>query len=241
MAIPYFLKKEGDSLIFNLGDDSYLQFFVPETYFTTKDALIIGEYVNLLGILDYTIYDKNGNNKGLKPFRFPTVFLTIPGKIEKVKDIQLTKYSKRQDYRLLKYYKGDIVVHSTKVPQDIVNVEDFYNLFTTGKLPTTIKYNELHEYFNESINLNGGDYGVSSQLFGIIVSEMCRDPKDPTKPFRLTKMEDMTAYSAVNIKTLPKFVSPYTSITSENWDEAVVNAVILKERKNSPLEKILTE
>lgn len=240
MAVPYFLRQEEDSLIFN-QKEGYLQFFVPENYFgSAKHAIIVGEYVNLIGILDYTIYTKDGKNTGLKPFRFPTVFLTKPGEIEKVKDIQLTKYSDRQDYRLLKYYKDDVVVVSTRVPQNVANVEEFNRIVFGGTMPR-IRYDILHEYFDESAKLNGAKYGISSQLFGVIISELCRDPNDLSKPFRYTDMKDMTAYKPINIKQVPYYISPYAAITNENWDKAVVNASILKDGPESPLEKILTE
>ena len=38
---------------------------------------------------------------------------------------------------------------------------------------------------------------------------------------------------------IPKYISAFTSITSENWDDAVVNAVINKNKVDSPMEKIL--
>lgn len=239
MAVPYFLKQDGDALLFN-QDKGYLQFFVPEKLFETKKAIVVGEYVNLIGILDYTIYDGNGKNNGLKPFRFPTVFLAKPGEIEKVRDIQLTKYTDRQDYRLLKFYKGDQVVVSTKVPKGVGNIEEFFRIITGGTLPR-IRYDVIHEYFNENAALNGFNYGVTSQMLGIIVSELCRDPNDLSRPFRMTKMEDMSAYKPINIEQIPYYISPYTSITNINWDKAVVNACLLQDGKESPLEKVLTE
>jgi hypothetical protein len=121
----------------------------------------------------------------------------------------------------------------------IDNVEEFYKLFLYGHLPTTISYDKMHEYFIESMQLNGNDYGLSLQLFGIVVSEMCRDKKDISKPFRLAKDNNMKNYKAVSIKDIPKFISPYASITSENWDESVVNAIMNKSPKNSPMEKLL--
>ena len=47
---PNFLKRDGDSLLFN--EDGQFVFYVPEVFFDRGDALIKGEYVNLLGILD---------------------------------------------------------------------------------------------------------------------------------------------------------------------------------------------
>jgi hypothetical protein len=238
-TIPKFLKKDGDALLFN-NDSGEFVFYVPEIYFDRKNAIIIGEYVNLIGILDYAIFDAKGNHGGLKPFRFPTVFLSKPSTIEKLKDVKLTATSSKQDYRLLKYKKGDQIVVSTKVPQSIVNTEEFYGLFLGGKLPTTIPYDKLHEYFIENIELNGAKYGVTTQLFGIVISEICRDPSNLSRPFRLAKSKSMYDYVAVNIKDCPKYVSPYVAITSENWDESMVNAILNKDPKYSPMEKLLT-
>ena len=85
--VPKFLKKDGDALLFN--QDGQFVFYVPEVYFDRGDALIKGEYVNLLGILDYTIFNPNGSNIGLKRFYFPTVFLAKPSRIEKLKNTRL--------------------------------------------------------------------------------------------------------------------------------------------------------
>jgi len=232
-----FLKRDNDSILFS-GEGEFI-FYVPEYFFETKNAVIIGEYVNILGILNYTI-ETNGKNIGLKTFKFPSVLLTKPYAIEKVKNIKLIKNSEEQDYRLLKYKEGDQIIVSTKVPNDIKNVEDFYQMFLiTGKIPTTIPYNELQKYYLKTMEVNGSKYGVNIQLFGIVISEQCRDPKDLSKPFRLSNEKDMTNYLPVSIKTIPKYISPYTAITSENWDEALVSAIMAKDGEESPMEKII--
>lgn len=237
--IPKFLKRNGDALEFNA--EGQFIFYIPEVYFERNYALVIGEFVNLIGILDYTIEDSKGKNNGLHPFKFPTVFLTRPGEMEKVKDIKLTEHTAAQDYRLLKYKKGDQIVVSVKVPKIVDNAEEFYKMFLYGKLPTTIKYDELQNYFIENIRLNGADYGLNMQMFGIIVSEIARDPNDITKLFRYTDMKDMCAYQAIDIKQIPKYLSAYTSFTSENFDAGVVNAIMNKNQKYTPLEKLLTQ
>lgn len=235
--VPKFLKRDGDALLFD--EDGQFVFYVPEIYFDRGDALIKGEYVNLLGILDYTIYKSNGSNIGLKRFYFPTVFLCKPSRIEKVKNLRLKQATEVQDYRLLIFEKGDAVVVSVKVPQNITNVEDFYRIFLTGKLPTTIPYDKLHEYFVEAMSLNGSSYGMSLQMFGIVVSEMCRSKTDVSKAFRHTKFTDMMDYRAISIKDLPKYISPNSSISSENWDLGVIGAIMNPTEVNSPMEKLL--
>lgn len=237
--IPYFLKKDGNSLIFNL-DDSQLIYYVPESYFERSVAESVGEFVNLMGVFDYTILNtKTNKNNGLHRFNFPTMFQCRPTIIEKVKGIKLTAYSDEQDYRLIKFSKGDLPVVSIKVPESVENAEIFYNMFIFEKLPNTIPYDELQDYFIENIHINGSDYGLTAQIIGIIVSEMCRDPKDITKLFRYTDMKNMNAYKSISIKQAPKLISPFASITSENFDESLVNAIINKNPKDSPLEKLL--
>ena len=142
-------------------------------------------------------------------------------------------------YRLLIFERGDAVVVSTKVPQNIANVEDFYRIFLTGKLPTTIPYDKLQDYFIEAIELNGSSYGMTLQMFGIVVGEMCRSSSDPAVSFRHTKFRDLMSYRAISIKDLPKYISPNASISSENWDLGVIGAIMNPSTSNSPMEKLL--
>ena len=167
------------------------------------------------------------------------MFLTKPSRTEKSKNLRLKASTEAQDYRLLIYEKGDVIVVSTRVPQNIANVEDFYRIFLTGKLPTTIPYDKMQNYFVDSIELNGSSYGMSLQMFGIVISEMCRDAKDPSKAFRHTKFTDQMAYRAIGIKDLPKYISPNASIGSENWDLGIVGGIIYPFETNSPMEKLL--
>lgn len=237
-GVPKFLKRDGESLLFN--QEGEFVFYVPEEQFTKNIAVIDGSYVHLLGLLNYAIFDTKGNHNGLRTFKFPTVFTCRPYIIEKIKGVKLTQHTKEKDYRVLKFKKGDQVVTSVKVAQDVENAEKFYKLFLTGDLPTTIPYDKLHEYFIENIRLNGADYGMNIQLFGILVSEMCRSSNDIYKLFRNTNIKNMTDYDYISVKEIPKYVSPFTSITSENWDEAVINSVINKNEVYSPLEKLFT-
>lgn len=241
MEIPKFLKLQDDALVFNL--DGELVYYVPEEFFDNNIAEIAGSYVSLIGVCDYAIISPSGKIGEVKPFRFPTIFLCKPNSIEKVKKLKLGNNEEAKDYRVLHFRKGDEVVSQTRVPQIIDNVEDFFRLMViTGRIPTTIRYDKGHEYFPENIELNGSSYGLNMQLFGILWSELCRDPKDISKPFCTTSMSNMNGYKPVSIKTIPNYTSPYVSITSENWDESLRSAMLIddKDIKYSPLEKVVT-
>lgn len=235
--IPSFLKRDGDTILFN--EDGEFIFYVYEELFQKEYAIIKGEYVNLIGVLDYAIFDKNGKNGGLKRFYFPSVFLTKPYAMDKMKNVKLTASQEPNDFRLLRYKKGDAIIVSTKVPQDIVNMEDFYKIFLYGKLPTTIPYDKLQDYFDKNINLNGSSYGLNIQTFGFVLSEVCRDPHNLKKAFRHTKFTDPTAYRPISIVDVPKYISPHQSICSQNWDSAIVGAIMNPSDVESPLETLV--
>lgn len=245
-TIPSFLKLKDEALYYN-GTGEFI-FLVPEIYFERNHAIIMGELVNMIGVLNYNII-KNPNDdytKNLKVFKFPTVFLSKPGKIEKVKNLKIPGVQGTENYRILHYENNneDQIVCSIQVPQDISYVEEFMQIFVkTGKIPKNIPYNTIHEYFLENMSLNGNSYNITPQEFGLLISELCRDPSDITKPSRLTKTIDksMVDYTPISIKDVAKLISPFTAVVTENWDEAVISAGIIEDKdiKGTPMEKIM--
>lgn len=239
-----FYKQVGDAVICNVKENQEVRYFIPECYFQTKSAIVVGEYVNLLGIFNYAIYENDKPISGLKTFNFPTVFLAQPYTIVKEKDIKLTANSEVSDYRVLKFKNGDKLVVNVNVPQNIENVEEFFRLFViNGHIPDTIDYRDIWKYFVDSMELSGNSWSLTYQMLGLLQSEICRDSTDITSPFRTSKAKknkEWTNYSNVSIKDLPKYISPYVSITSENLDDSIVAATMLTDAKDSPLEKVLT-
>ena len=261
MELPKFLDLQGEALVFN-QDNSEFVFYVPENFFnsSSKNAIaeINGQYVSMIGLCNWAIIDSKGKRSELKPFRFPTMFLCKPYKIEKAKGLILDDLNSEleesieqeetekvsKDYRLLRFRKGDEVVSQIRVPQIIDNVELFYKLAViTAKIPNTISYDKGWELFLENMALNGSSYGLNAQLFGIVWAGLCRDSKDISRPFRLTNMKNMNDYKPISVKMIPNYISPYTSIISENWDESLRSAILMKDKEDipySPLEKIVT-
>ena len=247
--MPSFLSREGRSLVFN-KDNATFVFYVPANYFNndtkTPIAEYKGQYVSFIGVCNYAIIDEHGKRGPIHPFIFPTMFLCKPGEVDTTsgKGLKLDN-TEAADYVLLKFKKGDQVVSDTEVPKDIANVEMFFKMMIiTAKIPTSIPYDRLWELFFESAALNDLSYGLNIQLFGILIAAICRDPKDISRRFCETSMKDMNDYTFINIKTVPKYVSPYTALTSENWDESVRSAIIMSDKAEdtpvSPLEKVVT-
>lgn len=239
--LPYFLKKvpNSNAIQFDL-DDKEMIFFIPSIFFDRKYAEIVDGKVSILGAFSYVLRDiKTGKDSELYNFNYPTVFDTAPSTKVNMRNYNLDGKLVKDDYTLLKYRKGDTVILSTKLSESIENAEIFYKMFTSGKIPTTIPYDELQEYFQENISLNGKDYNLNMQLFGLIIGESACLPNDETKLFRHSKMEDFNNYRIKNIKMSPKFISPYSSYTSEVYDEAIINASLISNKSGtSPMEKL---
>ena len=235
--IPSYMKKDGDTLYYN--GDGELIYYVPEKFFSTNNAITIGEYIEVMGIFNYDVFDKSGKARGLKLFKFPTMIKCKPTSISKESEMLLKGTHTAMPYRLLHFKNGSELICSTRVTKEIVNTEKFINLLFRANLPENIKYDELYELILLNAKLNGVNYKVTDQLIGLLVSEICRDPKDFSKPFRLSKETDMTAYKAVPITQIPKYISAYTAVTSENADEAIASAIENKSHTESPLEKVM--
>lgn len=233
-----FFREENDGRVIFTGDGELI-YYIPKKYFDITAAIIIGEVVKTMGIFTYGLFDSKGKMLSLKRFNLPTMFECKPSLITKETDYLLKDTKTIQDYRLLHFKKGDELICNVNVPKSLDNVDKFMDMFIMANLPENIPYNEIHEYIAKNASINGFNYNVSPQMFGILISELCRDPKDLSKPFRLSGMKDMLDYKAISIKKCPKYTSPYTAITSENADEAIAAAITTKGTGNSPLEKVM--
>lgn len=245
--LPSFLKQQDEKVIYN--DTGELVYYIPDTYFgDTKSpiAIILGSYVTTMGIFDWALVDEHGKHGKAHVFKYPTIIKCKPDRIESVKGLSLNGL-KAMDYKILHFKKGDEAISDVNVPRIIDNVEALFSMMilVQNKLPVTIPYDKLQEYFPENMALNASGYGLSMQMFGLMISELCRDPQDNSKPFRLSKEinQSMYGYRQISIKQVPKFISPFTALTSENWDESLMSAITMSQEGNdtvSPLERVVT-
>lgn len=231
-----FIKKDGDVAYFN--GDGELVYFVPEKYFDLGVATIFGEYVDLLGVFNYGLFSKDGKVIKIKQFTLPSMFRCKPTEITKEKEYILKGTTEAKDYRLLHFKKGSEAISSTRIPKSVSNIEIFMNLFTKGNL-VKAPYDKIQDLIILNAELNDRNYGLSAQCIGIMISELCRDPKNVRSAFRLSSMDDMNSYIPSNLIAIPKYVSAYSAITSENADEAIANAMIDVGGPASPMEKVM--
>ena len=233
-----FFKTTSKNTVVFTGDGELI-YYVPENYFTNGTATVIGDVVRLMGLFTYGLFDKSGKLLYTRLFKCPTTISCKPYKIDKVADYHLAGTGEAKPYRFLYFHKDDKLICSTFVPKEVDNVELFVKLLTGGHLPENIPYDQIQDFVIENANLNNFNYKVSNQVMGMVISELYRDKKVLSKPFRYTDMKDMTAYKAIRIQDGPKYTSPFTAVTSDNADEAIAAAMTVAGDKESPLEKIM--
>lgn len=240
MDTPSFIKVKENSFLF--ANDGTFKFYVPEKYFSNKLAEFVGEYINLFGMLSYSIHDKNDKPIGkLRTFKFPISFLTKPDEIEVAKGLVLTSNNKPEDYRILKYHKDGVIVVNYNIAEDAENIQRWYSALDTGALPNNLPYDELQNYFLRNVQLTGNKYSVSLQLIGVVISELCRSRKDADTPYRLGGSKDSSDYQWMSIKDIPRGTSPFTALQSEEWDKAVISSMTTDVNSESPLERIMMD
>ena len=249
--LPKFLSMgdNGDSIIYNQENSTFV-FYIPKVFFndTTKNpiAQVEGEYVTTIGLMNWAIIDEHGKRGDVKLFNYPTMIMCKPYEIEDIKDYSLVG-EEPTDYRMLKFKKGDEIISQTRVPVLVDNVEMFFTmLFMTAKVSKSIPYDKIWEIFLKNAALNGVKYKLNIQLIGVLISLVYRDPKNTAQLFRNSDMRSMLAYSMMSLKQVPKFISPYSSIVSEGFDQAFMAASLMKdvpedEIPDSPLEKVIMQ
>lgn len=249
--LPNFLSvgENGESLIFNQENSTFV-FYIPKDFFnnTTKNpiAQIEGEYVTSIGVMNWTIIDEKGKRGPIKLFNYPTMIMCKPYEIEDIKDVSLCN-EEPTDYKMLKFKKGDEIISQTRVPVLVDNVELFFTmLFMTAKMPKSISYDKIWKLFLKNGELNGVKYKLNIQIINLLISLVYRNSANTAELFRNTDMRSMVNYKMMSLKQVPKFISPYSSIVSEGFDQAFMAASLMKdlpedEIPDSPLEKVIMQ
>lgn len=246
--------RQDDNIILNAG---YAEAYIPESLFTDIEseapkssvAYMVGTQVHTIGVFNMRIMNSEDDDPEkfkLRTFSFPTAIDTFPSDVVKRTMSLGLNDDAPEPYRVLKYIRGDIIMNARTV-QNNDNCEAFMNMLLRGKIPTSIPYDQLIHIWDRNFKINGVNPGVPSVTLQLIISEMCRDKKDPSLQFRKTAGKGnvkMTNYLAGNMRTVASYTNVMNALTFENMGEMLTTSInITREGKvqdRSPLEKVLT-
>ena len=240
---PNYLKEKENDMIF-IG--TLMEAYIPQYYFEKELAVEYGgDYIKLMGLFNFMVFaDEEGARPvtKLETFNLPTMINVYPTSFE-TRNISLIKGTDPEPYTVLKFFNGDIVTKMDLI-QDSANCE----LFLRMKIPQTVPYNEIINVWRTNMSLNGTDMpDIPSVVFEIVMSEKYRDPKNPEKRFGevagANPSTSMTDYLIANFRDICKYNSIFSSVTFEDFDTMVGNALNVSRTKRkqieSPVEKIM--
>ena len=222
-----FLQQQKDGSVVFTCAKAEIEF--PEKFIDHQIAEIVGKDVKILGLIEIKVYDTEEdvekNHSRNVFFKHIGMIITCPSSITDVRH-------KGEDdkYINLTYKQGDAFIQNVNITQDSKVASIVLDLMTSGYFPNVIPYDEIAQYWSDASAYNGvGLSAMSQSSIELIVSELCRDPKNLSRSFRHKIAEDphtdKMRWKMINIKLLPRYSSVFSSITSGDARNNLISIV----------------
>jgi|GEM_PF-1839457 len=250
----FFIEKD-NQLIFN---GVYMEVYIPKSYFENNIATILGNRVKTLGIFDFKIFnsiDGKSTDKSRNLYKCPLEIVMQPSSIEKgqtiVKNLEIDEEDETDDnvenVVTLKFYKNDIFILNEVIEQNVSSVNTLVKLLNSGKINKSVDYKEIINLLLDNLEANNFNLKTPSLDLELIISELYRQKKDTTKPYRMiagkTGKVNKDEYVPTSVKKISTNNSTFTAISGENIRMALISSVNKtqqdKPEKESPVEKVM--
>lgn len=243
--------KENDLIKVNVP---YAEAYIPFDLFGDPEnespvAYFYGEGIKTIGLFNMRFYDSpdtDRNSVKLRTFNYPNTIETYPSEKEIV-TLKLREDLDEDKYYVLKYNKGDIMMHDLG-KKSSQNCEQFLNLLIKGKLPTGLSYTDLLFSWMKNLDINKIDPGVPSLTMQFIISENCRSKDDPMVQFRKVAGKDenvsLMDYKVYNMVKVASHTSVMAALAFERFSDMLTTALNMSKsgvnQNKSPLERVLS-
>lgn len=229
----------------------YAEAYIPDKLFTDTESAIFQEYgdgYKVIGIFQMRFFDtdevKSRDSVPLKTLNYPNEIETYPSGDTTIEKLSLNGLTDK--YRVLRYYRGDIVMNS-KTPMKNTNCETFLALIMSGRIPPSIPYDVLLRTWETNFEINGESSGVPAVVLQVVLSEQCRDRTDPTRPFRKVAGQggvDPLAYRIMNMNDVAAYSSVMAAMSFERLSDKLVTSLSMTKtgakQNKSPVEAVLS-
>lgn len=223
---------------------SKMEIYLPSYYLESGEAMaaIIGRRVECIGMYWF--------NAGGKYYE-----LQIPVKIsfefserESVRK-RLQNGMPELDYDVFILNSGDAFLYDVNHKESVDDIVFFIQKLVEGaKLPPTLSYEELMSVYLKALEVTkiNTKLGVNSVSLEFVMSELYRDKRNLSKPFRLSyngKSVGPYDYKMLRIVKIPEQNSVFTGITGEDTNQQLISAVLRsregRDERPSPIEEII--
>lgn len=212
---------------------------IPQDFFNHKISELIADEVHTIGVFYIEVYgldDKEFDIDNLKNpykilFKMPMQMILCPSNIIEERD------SDKNLNTILEFQQRDTFIKSILFIKTFKTVSKIIDLLLKGFLPKEIGYNELLDFIENACLENGADLAVNNTILEVLISELCRDPNDLTKPFRMALKKNpnlkMTDKVFIKIDSLARMYNSFAAISSADPKQGIT-ASINRTRYNEP-------
>ena len=236
----------------------YAEAYIPDDLFDRPNedpspsslAYNTGESIVTIGIFYMRFFDSEDNiNAQREKVKVRT--LTYPNKIETFPTGTSTRETLTINgvtdvYRVLRYYKGDILM-SASSQKSANNVELFTKLVMAGKVPRSLSYDELYFTWKKNFEINAVNAAIPPVLLQAIISKVCRNSENTSEEFRKLagkQKVDPYDYIMLSMNQISAYSSVMTSMAFERFAEKLTTSLIMTKegtpQEKSPIEQVIT-
>lgn len=234
----------------------YAEMYIPEEVIDTPDgdpkpSSFAYEYGNgfvTMGICYMRFFKDSKAARDTVPIKtlvYPNMIETHP--TDSTKGVALMINGKADRYRVLKYEHGDVLMEATS-RKSSQNCEMFMRLISSGKIPSSLSYDEVYQAWMDNYAINGMSPNAPAVVLQAIVAEMYRDPSDPSRQFSkvigANPKVDPRSYQAMSMNAVSAYSSVMSALSFERMTEKLTSSINMTKsgvkQKKSPIEQIIT-
>lgn len=236
-----FLRYDKDDIIYT-GDK--LEILIPTDWISTGLATMIGNSINVLGLLNCKGYDSKDKMIFKEVINLPSMITIFPDNIEeRTEDIGNDQGPIK--YTICTFYKNSKVM-SKYITQDSDNVQSFLDMMMRAKI-VGVPYDSLMDIWLKNLEINKVNLGVPNAILELIISEIYRDADDMTHNYAYAKNNNPkirdTYYIPANERQLCAKNSTFAALSFEDVDSMITYSLNMnnqqKKQKISPIEKVI--
>jgi len=243
MAYPFFKEEKvglREQLTFK---GNKLEIFLPSYFLDETEgiATVIGDKIETIGLFWFKVDNK------MYELQIPVKIMFGFSERYKTK-MKLQSNIQEKEYDVFVLLNGDPFFYDLNYKKNLDDLTFFISkIIEGGKLPDTVSYNEVFTLYLKAMEITDiTKLGISAVTLEFMLSEMFRNRKNLSQPFRLAyngKNIDEYDYRLLRIVKIPELNSTFTSLLGEDIKQQLISSVLRtregKKDRISPIEKII--
>lgn len=211
---------------FKLTDGYYAEIWIEDMFFDYGISTLIGGFVETFAIFDIHIWDiadeehEIGKEIEVVSLQMPTIVRTHPHRID-------TEH--HTGYSVLTYLPGDDIIVSTLLEQNSDIARRYVKLILAGKLPSSIGYDQISEFWTIINKMNGVNMGVNILFLDLVTMVVCRDPDNVNRQFREALRDNpkisMNSRNMVNLDKISALISHFSAFTGPDPKSGITSSI----------------